>query len=130
MMPDGVVSGELTRFAAGDMSAGLLTSGFYPILMFGLPGAALAMIHVAKPKQKKLAFGILAAAATFAGLTAALHHYLLWSLGRERERLPLALWERVTFGLLALLAVIILIGGLALALVSGWLIQQIGVMFE
>ena len=32
-----VVTGELTRFAAGDPTAGLLTSGFYPILMFGLP---------------------------------------------------------------------------------------------
>ena len=45
--PDGeVVTGELTRFAAGDPTAGILTSGFYPILMFGLPAAALAMIHV------------------------------------------------------------------------------------
>ncbi len=61
-----VVTGELTRFAAGDPAAGLLTSGFYPILMFGLPAAALAMIHVAKPKQKKVAVGILSAA----GLTA------------------------------------------------------------
>jgi N-acetylglucosamine PTS system EIICBA or EIICB component len=64
--PNGVVSGELTRFAAGDPSAGLLTSGFYPILMFGLPAAALAMIHVAKPAQRNVAFGILSAA----GLTA------------------------------------------------------------
>src|SRR6476661_7594148 len=31
------VTGELTRFAAGDPTAGILTSGFYPILMFGLP---------------------------------------------------------------------------------------------
>lgn len=61
-----VVTGELTRFAAGDPAAGLLTSGFYPILMFALPAAALAMIHVAKPKQKKVAVGILSAA----GLTA------------------------------------------------------------
>jgi PTS system N-acetylglucosamine-specific IIC component len=63
------VTGELTRFAAGDPSAGLLTSGFYPILMFGLPAAALAMIHLANPKQKKLAFGILGAAAITAFLT-------------------------------------------------------------
>ncbi len=63
---NGLVTGELTRFAAGDPAAGLLTSGFYPILMFGLPAAALAMIHVAKPKQKKVAVGILSAA----GLTA------------------------------------------------------------
>jgi PTS system N-acetylglucosamine-specific IIC component len=64
-----VVTGELTRFAAGDQSAGLLTSGFYPILMFGLPAAALAMIHVAKPKQKKVALGILGAAGLTAFLT-------------------------------------------------------------
>ncbi|MDO5735339.1 MAG: glucose PTS transporter subunit IIA [Propionibacteriaceae bacterium] len=61
-----VVTGELTRFAAGDPSAGLLTAGFYPILMFGLPAATLAMIHVAKPSQRKVAIGILGAA----GLTA------------------------------------------------------------
>ncbi len=64
-----VVTGELTRFAAGDPSAGLLTSGFYPILMFGLPAAALAMIHVANKKQRKVAFGILSAAALTAFLT-------------------------------------------------------------
>jgi PTS system N-acetylglucosamine-specific IIC component len=64
-----VVTGELTRFAAGDTTAGLLTSGFYPILMFGLPAAALAMIHMANKKQKKVAFGILGAAAITAFLT-------------------------------------------------------------
>jgi PTS system N-acetylglucosamine-specific IIC component len=68
--PDGkVVTGELTRFAAGDPTAGHLTSGFYPILMFGLPAAALAMIHVANKKQRKVAVGILAAAALTAFLT-------------------------------------------------------------
>lgn len=68
--PDGaVVTGELTRFAAGDPTAGILTSGFYPILMFGLPAAALAMIHVAKPRQKKVALGILSAAGLTAFLT-------------------------------------------------------------
>ena len=64
-----VVTGELTRFAAGDTTAGLLTSGFYPILMFGLPAAALAMIHMADKKQKKIAVGILGAAAITAFLT-------------------------------------------------------------
>jgi PTS system N-acetylglucosamine-specific IIC component len=64
-----VVTGELTRFAAGDPTAGHLTSGFYPILMFGLPAAALAMIHVANKKQRKVAVGILAAAALTAFLT-------------------------------------------------------------
>ena len=64
-----VVTGELTRFAAGDTTAGLLTAGFYPILMFGLPAAALAMIHMADKKQKKIAVGILGAAAITAFLT-------------------------------------------------------------
>src|SRR5664280_2831992 len=64
-----LATGELTRFAAGDPSAGLLTSGFYPILMFGLPAAALAMIQLAKPRQKKLALGILGAAGLTAFLT-------------------------------------------------------------
>lgn len=60
--PQGMVTGELTRFAAGDPSAGILTSGFYPVLMFGLPAAALAMIHVAKPSQKKVAADVFGAA--------------------------------------------------------------------
>jgi PTS system N-acetylglucosamine-specific IIC component len=53
--PPGTASytGELTRFAAGDPTAGRLTSGFYPILMFGLPAAALAMIHVARTKPEE-----------------------------------------------------------------------------
>jgi PTS system N-acetylglucosamine-specific IIC component len=68
--PDGeVVTGELTRFAAGDPAAGTLTAGFYPILMFGLPAAALAMIHCARPGQRKAAVGILTAAALTAFLT-------------------------------------------------------------
>jgi len=68
--PDGhVVTGELTRFASGDPTAGILTSGFYPVLMFGLPAAALAMIHVANKRQRKVAVGILSAAALTALLT-------------------------------------------------------------
>jgi PTS system N-acetylglucosamine-specific IIC component len=68
--PDGtLVTGELSRFAAGDPTGGHLTAGFYPILMFGLPGAALAMIQVANARQKKVAFGILSAAGLTAFLT-------------------------------------------------------------
>ncbi|MBM7412567.1 PTS system N-acetylglucosamine-specific IIC component [Clavibacter michiganensis] len=64
-----VVTGELTRFAAGDPTAGALTSGFYPVLMFGLPAAALAMIHLSNPAQRKAAVGILGAAGLTAFLT-------------------------------------------------------------
>ncbi|BBZ00158.1 PTS transporter subunit EIIC [Mycolicibacterium fallax] len=64
-----VVTGELARFAAGDPTGGQLTAGFYPVLMFGLPAAALAMIHVANKRQRKVAVGILSAAALTAFLT-------------------------------------------------------------
>ncbi len=68
--PDGtVVTGELPRFTAGDPTGGHLTAGFYPVLMFGLPRAALAMIQVANKRQKKVAFGILSAAGLTAFLT-------------------------------------------------------------
>jgi PTS system N-acetylglucosamine-specific IIC component len=63
------VTGDITRFTAGDPTGGAYTAGFYPILMVGLPAAALAMIHVANKKQRKVAFGILAAAALTAFVT-------------------------------------------------------------
>ncbi|MCK9907043.1 PTS transporter subunit EIIC, partial [Frankia sp. Cpl3] len=47
-----VVHGDLWRFFAGDKSAGLFMTGFFPIMMFALPGAALAIIHTAKPEKR------------------------------------------------------------------------------
>jgi PTS system glucose-specific IIC component len=50
--PDGkVVHGVLTRFFAGDHEAGILAGGFV-FKMFGLPAAALAIYHTAKPENK------------------------------------------------------------------------------
>ena len=46
-----------------DGQAGMYQAGFFPIMMFGLPGAAAAMWYTAKPEKKKSAFGILGAAA-------------------------------------------------------------------
>lgn len=46
--------------------------GFFPVMMFGLPAAALAMYHTAKPQKKKLAYGLLISAAFcsfFTGVT-------------------------------------------------------------
>lgn len=51
---------------------GMYQGGFFPIMMFGLPGAALAMYHTAKTNRKKAAFGLLTAAAFasfFTGVT-------------------------------------------------------------
>ncbi|MBM7622705.1 N-acetylglucosamine-specific PTS transporter subunit IIBC [Sporohalobacter salinus] len=54
-----VVTGDLSRFFAGDPNAGSFMAGFYPIMMFGLPAAALAMYHTAESKDKKEVSGVL-----------------------------------------------------------------------
>lgn len=64
-----VVTGDLSRFFAGDPSAGFFMSGFFPMMMFGLPAAALAMYHTAKPKNKKVVGGILLSVGLTAFLT-------------------------------------------------------------
>lgn len=42
---------------------GMYQAGFFPIMMFGLPGAALAMYHTAKDNKKKVAASLLMAGA-------------------------------------------------------------------
>src|SRR5690348_3572712 len=56
-----VVHGDLNRYFAGDPSAGNFMAGFFPIMMFGLPAACLAMIRHAN--FPKVAAGILLSAA-------------------------------------------------------------------
>ncbi len=48
---------------------GQYMAGFFPIMMFGLPGAALAMYHTAKTKNKKMVSGLLLAAALSSFIT-------------------------------------------------------------
>ena len=48
---------------------GMYQAGYFPIMMFGLPGAALAMYHTAKTKRKKQAASLLMAAALASFLT-------------------------------------------------------------
>ncbi len=50
--------GDLNRFFHGDKSAGAFMTGFFPIMMFGLPAAALAMIAAAKPERRKTVSGM------------------------------------------------------------------------
>jgi N-acetylglucosamine PTS system EIICBA or EIICB component len=52
-----VVKGDLTRFFAKDPDAGIFMTGFFPVMMFGLPAAALAMIAAAKKERRKLISG-------------------------------------------------------------------------
>ncbi len=57
---DTIGLGDLQHFWAGETSAdvswslGMYMSGFFPCMMFGIPGAALAMVKCAKPAKKKL----------------------------------------------------------------------------
>ncbi len=66
---DTIGLGDLTNFWAGKTSAdvtwdlGMYMSGFFPCMMFGIPGAALAMIKSAKSNKKKVAIGLLSSAA-------------------------------------------------------------------
>ena len=54
-------AGELLNGAGG--SAGMYMAGFFPSMMFGLPAAAMAIIHCAKPQRRKEAASLLGAAA-------------------------------------------------------------------
>jgi PTS system N-acetylglucosamine-specific IIC component len=54
-----VIKGDLWRFLGGDPSAGIFMAGFFLIMMFGLPGAALAMIAAAKKARRKAMAGAL-----------------------------------------------------------------------
>lgn len=55
----GGATGDLNRFAAGDPAAGAFMSGFFPVMMFGLPAACLAMYHTARPERRKAVGGML-----------------------------------------------------------------------
>ncbi len=48
---------------------GMYQAGFFPVMMFGLPAAALAMYHTAKDNKKKIAAGILLSAGLCSFLT-------------------------------------------------------------
>lgn len=66
---DTIGLGDLSHFWAGETSAdvswslGMYMSGFFPCMMFGVPGAALAIIKCAKPEKRKIAVGLLLSAA-------------------------------------------------------------------
>ena len=66
---DTIGLGDLKHFWAGETSAdvswslGMYMSGFFPCMMFGIPGAALAMVKCAKPEKKTAAIGLLLSAA-------------------------------------------------------------------
>ena len=64
-----VINGDLHRFFAGDPSAGLFMTGFFPIMMFALPAAALAIVHTAKPENRAVIASIFMGTALTSFLT-------------------------------------------------------------
>lgn len=63
------VTGDLHRFFAGDPTAGGFMAGFFPIMMFGLPAACLAMLHEAPKERRALIGGLLLSMALTSFLT-------------------------------------------------------------
>ena len=69
---DTIGLGDLTAYWGGKTSAdvswsvGMYMAGFFPCMMFGIPGAALAMIQTAKPSKRKTAIGLVGSAAVCA----------------------------------------------------------------
>ncbi|MCR8643702.1 PTS transporter subunit EIIC [Paenibacillus sp. N1-5-1-14] len=67
-----IVHGDMARFFAGDPSAGMFMTGFFPIMMFGLPAAAFAMMKFVHKDQRKIVVPLLLSAGLtsfFTGVT-------------------------------------------------------------
>jgi len=62
-------TGDLKRFFAGDPTAGAFMAGFFPVMMFGLPAACLAMYRSALPDRRKAVAGMLLSLALTSFLT-------------------------------------------------------------
>lgn len=63
------IHGDLTRFFAGDPGAGTFMTGFFPIMLFALPAACLAMIAAARRRHRKAITGMLLSVALTSFLT-------------------------------------------------------------
>jgi PTS system N-acetylglucosamine-specific IIC component len=63
------VTGDLNRFFAGDPRAGAFMSGFFPVMMFGLPAACLAMYRSAPLEKRSAVAGLLFSMALTSFLT-------------------------------------------------------------
>lgn len=64
-----VVTGDLTRYFAGDPKGGQFMTGMFPVMLFGLPAACLAMYRNALPERRKIMGGIFLSMALTSFLT-------------------------------------------------------------
>ena len=63
------VHGDVARFLSGDPTAGSYMTGFFPIMMFALPAAALAIYHEADLGRRKVVGGVMLSGALTSFLT-------------------------------------------------------------
>ncbi|MFE0175641.1 PTS transporter subunit EIIC [Streptomyces sp. NPDC059002] len=61
--------GDIPRFLEGDPTAGQFMTGFFPIMMFALPAACLAITHCARPERRKVVGGMMFSLALTAFVT-------------------------------------------------------------
>lgn len=64
-----LVTGDLSRYFAGDPKGGQFMTGMFPVMIFGLPAACLAMYRNALPERRKVMGGIFLSMALTAFLT-------------------------------------------------------------
>ncbi|EOU1134974.1 PTS transporter subunit EIIC [Clostridium perfringens] len=86
-----IATGDIARFLAGDPTAGVYTAGFYPIMMFGLPAACLAMYVCAKKKNKAVVGGMflsLALTAIITGITEPIEFAFMFFIKKFNLKTP------------------------------------------
>lgn len=64
-----LVTGDISRYFAGDPKGGQFTTGMFPVMLFGLPAACLAMYRNALPERRKIMGGIFLSMALTSFLT-------------------------------------------------------------
>jgi glucose-specific phosphotransferase system IIA component len=131
-----LVAGEYLRFLAGDPQAGRILSGFFLTLGFGPIGAAMAIVHEARPEQRRKVAGLMTTGiltAMLLGITEPIEFAFIFA-------------SPVLFGLHVLLsgfasyitwALNIHLGGYALPMIlinwhyqqNGWLLLPLGLLF-
>ncbi len=76
-----LVTGDLNRFLAGDPTAGRLTAGFYPMMIFGVPAVAACLIMTARTSARirlMLMMAIAAVTSLVSGITEPLEYMILF----------------------------------------------------
>ncbi|MBS4218458.1 N-acetylglucosamine-specific PTS transporter subunit IIBC [Bacillus sp. FJAT-49711] len=99
-------TGDIARFFAGDPSAGTYMTGFFPVMMFGLPAAAFAIIAAAKPERRKAVFGMfisLALTSFITGITEPIEFSFMYVApllyGVHAVLTGISLWLTTTLGI-------------------------------